>query len=109
MLHAVLDANTLASAAVAPVGSTLAVLMDAWTEQQFLVSVSPEILSELARTLQNPYFASRVDGQTRAHFLALVRQTAYVVPITAPIPQVATHHEDDLSLPQLFPLLQHIW
>src|SRR5205809_10994 len=98
MLLALLDANTLASAAIAGPGSTLASLLDAWIEEQFIAAISPEILAELDRTLQKPYFSSRIDAATRTNFLSLVQQSAHVVPISVDVRGVASHPEDDLVL-----------
>lgn len=94
----VLDTTTLASGAIAPAGGTLAAIIDAWQDGRLTVVVSPAILEELTRTLANSYFMRRLGPELVQSYLELVRQTAILVPRTAPIPRVATHPEDDLIL-----------
>lgn len=97
-MRVVLDTTTLASGAVAPAGGTLATIIDAWQDGRLTVVVSPPILEELTRTLANSYFTRRLGPELVQSYLELVRQTAILVPRTAPIPRVATHPEDDLIL-----------
>ena len=98
MIRVVLDANTLASAAVARPGGTLARLLDLWLARAFQVFLSPHIETELARTLEDRYFVRRLSQAQRAGFLALVRRRVTIVPITTPLPGLASHPEDDLVL-----------
>jgi putative PIN family toxin of toxin-antitoxin system len=94
----VLDANVLASGAVARPQSPLAALLDAVVLDRFDLVISQPILDELARTLNNPYFARRLARADRRDLLALVRSHARVVGLTVPVRGVATHPEDDLVL-----------
>ena len=60
MIVVVLDANTLASGAVARSGSTLAAVIDAWVTDEYQVHLSGEIFSELEGALSNRYFSGRL-------------------------------------------------
>lgn len=59
---------------------------------------SEPLINELSRTLGKPYFTSRLTQEQTQSFINLVRERATVVPITTPIPKVATHPEDDIVL-----------
>lgn len=97
MIRAVLDTNILASGAIARRG-TIAAILDAWRGQAFTLIVSQVILAELGRTLQNPYFATRLRPALREGFLDLVHSEAVMVPLRVTVTGVATHPEDDLIL-----------
>lgn len=98
MTTVVLNANTLASGAIAPPGGTLATIVDSWLAGAFDVALSTHILGELERTLAKPYFTTRLDRRTIAAYLALVRAGAMLTMPLAQVPCVATHPEDDLVL-----------
>jgi putative PIN family toxin of toxin-antitoxin system len=98
VITAVLDANVLASGAVAPPGGTLATVIDAFLTERFTGVMSEPIDSELERTLANAYFARRLTPELRARYLAEVRRTAVLIPITVVVNGIATHPEDDLVL-----------
>jgi putative PIN family toxin of toxin-antitoxin system len=94
----VLDANILASMALARSGGVLATILEAWLHGQFIVVVSDHVLAELRRTLVNPYFSSRLPPHDVATYLAFVQTAARHVSISVQVPGVATHPEDDLVL-----------
>ena len=94
----VLDANILASMALARSGGVLATILEAWLRGQFIAVVSDHILTELRRTLANPYFSSRLPSQDAATYLAFVRTAARHVSVSVQVRGVATHPEDDLVL-----------
>src|SRR5437763_6992324 len=99
MIKAVLDTNVLASGFVAQSGSTTpALLIDAWRARQYLLVVSTHILTELARTLQKPYFAARLSPAQVAADLQLLRSDGLLTALTVQVQGVATHPEDDLVL-----------
>jgi putative PIN family toxin of toxin-antitoxin system len=93
----VLDTNVLASGFVRPEPPPGQILL-AWRAALFTLVVSEHILSELARTFNEPYFRRHLTSDQRANNLALLRAEAVVVPITALVRGVATHQEDDLVL-----------
>ena len=99
MIKAVLDTNVLASGFVAQSGSTTtALLLDAWRVRQYLLVVSEPILTELARTLQKPYFAARLSQAQVVADLQLLRTDGLLTALTIQVQGVATHAADDLVL-----------
>jgi uncharacterized protein len=94
----VLDANTLAPLALAPLTGVLGGIFSAWRQGLFTVVVSDHILAEVDRTLRNRYFSRRLSQDDVQAYLAFVRTLAWHVPITVTISGVATHPEDDLVL-----------
>lgn len=97
MIAAVLDANILASGSIASAG-TIALLISSWLAGRFTVFLSPHIMQEVERALAKPYFASRLDPEATAQYLALVRSVAVLTDVTAEVHGVATHPADDLVL-----------
>jgi len=98
VIRAVLDTNTLASGIVAA-GGTIAVVIDAWLVRGlYSVVLSPEILDELERTLRKPYFTQRQTASDIAGYLAAVRATAAIIPVTTPLPTVVRTRADNLVL-----------
>jgi putative PIN family toxin of toxin-antitoxin system len=98
VIRAVFDTNVRASGAIASTGP-VAALIDAWRHGEVQIAVSSHILGELDRALSNAYFVARLAPDTRNAFLTLVSTTTTVVAITAPIPNVASTHDDNLVLP----------
>jgi len=94
----VLDANVLASMALARSGGVLATILEAWLGGQFIAIVSDHILAELRLTLANPYFRGRLTSRDAEMYLASVQTAARHVSISAQVSGVATHPEDDLVL-----------
>ena len=71
MIVAVLDTNVLASgvAGIAREESTPGDLLRRWRAKAFTLVVSEPILTELVRTLTNPYFRSRLPPLTSKRHL----------------------------------------
>jgi putative PIN family toxin of toxin-antitoxin system len=97
VIRAVLDTNTLASAAIASAGP-LAVLVDAWRKRRFQVVVSLHILGELETTLVKPFFARRLSADARQRFLLLAHANTTIVSISASVPEVVRMRADNLVL-----------
>lgn len=97
MIKATYDTNTLASGTVSSDGSS-AFVIDAWINDEVEMITSDSLIDELSRTLSKSYFTSRLTQIQIQAFIALVKERATIVPITTPIPTVATHHEDDIVL-----------
>ena len=93
-----LDANFLASGLIAQPGGTIASLVEAWRAGRFDVALSQHIYDELARTLAEAYFTSRVPVDVIANYLTFVAQQSTFYRITVTVSGVATHPEDDLVL-----------
>jgi putative PIN family toxin of toxin-antitoxin system len=98
MIRVVLDANTLASGAMAHPGTTLAEIIDRWVNEEYDVLLSQEILIELRHTFATPYFTARLSAQDRTDYLTLVPHLAVIIPITTHVAGIATHTEDDVIL-----------
>ena len=97
MTRVVLDVNVLASGSLkAPTPPGL--LLDIWQAGSFRLIISEHILVNLQRALAKPYFQRRLTAAESSAFLALLRQEATLVPITAPVHGVAPDAEDDLVL-----------
>lgn len=97
MIKATYDTNTLASATVALHGS-ISLLLNALINDEVEMITSKPLLAELSKTLQKPYFTSRLTQEQAKSFIDLVHRRATIIPITTPIPKVATHPEDDIVL-----------
>jgi putative PIN family toxin of toxin-antitoxin system len=99
-VRAVLDTNALASGVVGILSplSAPGQLLRAWRAGEFELAISGNILTELGRVLEKPYFQRRLARTQVARFLALLRRQAIVTSITVQIAGVATHPEDDLIL-----------
>ena len=100
MIRAVLDANTIVSGmARFRTGTTApAVILRAWTEDQFELLISDHIFSEVVRTLAKPWFRERVERDSYHAVIAGLAEHATPVSITDVVAGVATHSEDDLVL-----------
>jgi uncharacterized protein len=92
-----LDANVLAPGFTSR-GSTSSRLIDLWRTGAFELILSEHVLKELARTLTDPYFATRLPHDDAAAILMLLSTTATVTGLTVEVSGVATHPEDDAVL-----------
>ena len=72
--------------------------MDHWKTGLFSLVISEHLLAEVGRAWTKPYWQARLDPNQIAQALALLRQEAEVVPVTAEVVGVATHPEDDVIL-----------
>lgn len=78
-MKAVLDANVLISAVLAPSGAP-ARLVRLWLDGAFELVVSPRLLAELDRALGYPKLRARVSAQEASELLVLLGRHAEVVP-----------------------------
>ena len=81
MIAAVLDTNVLASALLRRGGIPDTILRH-WRRRAFQLVLSEHILTELARTLEQPYFKSRLPEGQGERDVTLLRRAARVVPLT---------------------------
>ena len=95
---AVLDANVLASGLLGhnPASPPVQAL-DAWRSHLYTLAVSEQIILEVARTLERPYFARRIGPAERFKAISLLRTEA-ITTANIEVLRVATHPEDDLIL-----------
>ena len=80
MILAVLDANVIVSAILAPTGPPGEVL-DAWRTERFSLVTAPAILNEIERVLKYPKIAAR-HGLPADRIRALVTELAYFSLVT---------------------------
>jgi putative PIN family toxin of toxin-antitoxin system len=78
-VKAVLDANVLISALLAPAGAPAKVLR-LWLDGAYELVVSPRLLAELDRALAYPKLRARVPPQEAGELLELLARHAQVVP-----------------------------
>jgi uncharacterized protein len=97
VIAAVLDTNVLASGLTIG-GSVPARLLRLAQAGAFEVVLSEPIMTELARTLEKPYFRKHWSADQVVAALELLRRTVTITPLTAPIQGIATHPEDDLVI-----------
>lgn len=97
MIVAVLDTNVLASGilGIARPESTPGELLRRWRAKAFTLVVSEPILVELARTLANPYFSSRLSPADIAAALAQLQTDAQIQQLTVEVSGIASHPQDD--------------
>ena len=100
MIVAVFDTNVLASGLLGESRpeSTPGELLRRWRAKHFTLVVSEPILTELARTLTNPYFSRRFSPTELTATVTRVAVEARVQPLTVHVAGVATHPEDDAIL-----------
>lgn len=100
MSRVVLDTNVLASGFVGRyrADSTPGALLRAWRSGAFELVVSEILLTELTRTLGQPYFHRRLSAREIANVVPLLRREAIISPRSVTVVGVATHPEDDLIL-----------
>ncbi len=101
MITAVLDTNVLVSGLVGQRRRPLtppAALIAAWRSGEFELVLSADILMEVERTLQKPYFSHRISNDQRLRLLTVLRRRSSIVRLTKRVSGVASHPADDLIL-----------
>lgn len=101
MITAVLDTNVLVSGLIGQrrrPRTPPAALIAAWRSGRFELVLSADILTEVERTLQKPYFSHRITANQRLRLLRLLRRRGRVVRLGARVSGVASHPADDLIL-----------
>jgi putative PIN family toxin of toxin-antitoxin system len=101
VITAVLDTNVLVSGLVGQRRRPLtppAALIAAWRSGEFELVLSADILMEVERTLQKPYFSHRISNDQRLQLLTVLRRRSRIVRLTKRVSGVASHPADDLVL-----------
>jgi len=98
MIRATLDTNVLVAGIVASPQTVNGQVIQAWLENKYSLVLSEAILTELSRTLSQPYFSARLTASQIEATVNLFHSEATIVPSIAPVTGVATHPEDDLIL-----------
>lgn len=97
MLKATYDTNTLVSGTTISQGP-ISDIINAWINDDVEMITSEPLIDELSRTLQKPYFTSRLSEEQTQSFINIVRERATVVPITTPLPTVSKDPDDNMVL-----------
>ncbi len=97
MIAAVFDTNVLASGFTTQ-GGTPDRLLRLWLQGRFDLVVSTDIITELERTFQRPYFRRRIPATRRQRILALLHRRAQLTSLTVQVQGVATQPQDDQIL-----------
>ena len=98
MIRATLDTNVLAPGIITSPHTVHGQVLQAWRDNKYSLVLSEVILTELSRTLSQPYFSARLTAAQIEATLNLFRSEAIIVASIVTIAGVATHPEDDLIL-----------
>lgn len=100
MIKALFDTNVLVSGFASFKHPTRppAQLLHLWQAGFFELCTSEYIIAEFTRTLQRPYFSSRLKPVDINEAMVLLNEDCKVIPITNLVQGVATHPEDDLVI-----------
>jgi uncharacterized protein len=98
MIRATLDTNVLAPGIITSPQTVNGQVIQAWRENKYSLVLSEAILTELSRTLSEPYFSARLTAAQIEATVNLFRSEATIVPLLVTVAGVATHPEDDLIL-----------
>jgi putative PIN family toxin of toxin-antitoxin system len=96
-VRAVLDPNILISALLSPSGAP-AQLLSRWLAGEFELVVSDQLLAELERALRFPKLQRRIAATDALELLALLRDTAMLVPDPRAPPRRSPDPGDDYLL-----------
>jgi len=94
VISAVLDTNVLASGTISAANAPGQIL-DAWHARRFELVTSAHIIDELLQTFQKPYFKNHLTNQAVINFIDLLKNEAFITPITVQVQGVATQPGDD--------------
>src|SRR3989344_22223 len=100
MIKALFDTNVLVSGFVSFKRPTRppAQLLHLWQAGLFELCTSEHIIAEFTRTLQRPYFRSRLEPEDINEAMVLLNEDCKVIPITNLVQGITTHPEDDLVI-----------
>jgi uncharacterized protein len=98
MIRATLDTNVLAPGIITSSQTVNGQVIQAWRENKYSLVLSEAILTELSRTLSEPYFSARLTAAQIEGTINLFHSEATIVPLIVTVAGVATHPEDDLIL-----------
>ena len=81
---AVLDTNVLVRGSISH-RTVVATIIDAWLDGAFTLAVSSHLLDEVSRTLQKPYFATRLGAHRAGNYFQFLSLFSTLGPITAQV------------------------
>lgn len=95
-----LDANVFASDVLGLhcVESAPGEVIRRWRARAFTGVTSEHLISEVVRTLGEPFFSARVPAAESSSAILALQHGAIVTPITLHVSGIATHPEDDVVL-----------
>ena len=96
-MRAILDANVIISALLSRSGSATVVLR-AWQDGQFELTVSPLLLAELERALAYPKLRRRISAEEAEALLDWLRRAATVTPDPQGSPPIRSRDPGDAYL-----------
>ena len=97
MIKATYDTNTLVSGTTISHGP-ISNVINAWINNDVEMITSEALIDELSRTLQKPYFTSRLSDEQTQSFINVIRERATIVPITSTLPTVSKDPDDNIVL-----------
>lgn len=97
MLRATYDTNTLISGTTISKGP-IANVINAWINDDVVMITSKPLIEELSKTLQKPYFTSRLSKKQIESFINLVNERATITQINTPIPAISKDPDDNIVL-----------
>ncbi len=100
MTRALVDTNVLVSGFKEHETSSSppAVIVRSWRRGEFILLTSDHVLSEFRRATAKSYFLKRTTPAFINSIINLIEKRAEIVEVIPPVPQVATHWQDDLVL-----------
>jgi uncharacterized protein len=98
MIRVTLDTNVLVAGIITSPQTVNGQVIQAWRDNKYSLVLSEAILTELSRTLSEPYFSARLTAAQIEAAVSLLRSEATIVPLLVTVAGVATHPEDDLIL-----------
>jgi len=97
VIKATYDTNTLVSGTTISHGP-ISNVINAWINNDVEMITSEALIDELSRTLQKPYFTSRLSDEQTQSFINVIRERATIVPITSTLPTVSKDPDDNIVL-----------
>ncbi|MBK5249524.1 MAG: putative toxin-antitoxin system toxin component, PIN family [Actinomycetales bacterium] len=94
MRRVVLDVNVYVAALLSPAGTPAQVLL-AWTNEEYELIVSPQLLAELERVLRRPKFSRSISDPEITALLDGLREDATVLPDPPAEPGLTPDPKDD--------------
>ena len=96
-MRAVLDPNVLVSAVISPAGPP-AQILQAWTDEQFELIASPQLLNELDEVLKRRKFRRWISTQTASRYVEALAEATTVIDDPAPLARTSSDSNDDYLL-----------
>lgn len=96
-MRAVLDPNVLVSAVISPAGPP-AQILQAWTDEQFELIASPQLLNELDEVLKRRKFRRWISTQTASNYVEALAEATTMIEDPVPLARTSSDPNDDYLL-----------